>query len=266
MPAIAGHIGTSERVTGVASSRQCAAQTHSSVFITFIIIIIIIDEGSDKAKNKASSVCGSILQRQELKGRRERAWSASGGNRRAGDAVYIPQFQVITASVTSCIPHTQHKPSSSNMFRALAIALVAATAVMADYGGGGHHGGLIGGHGGGGFGGIHGGGFGHGGAHAINNIHGGHGGAFGHGGGGYGQGHYAPAYYGFEYGVHDPYYGANFGHKEQRDGHKTKGSYYVNLPDGRLQKVSYTADEYGYRPVVTYEGIAKFPVIKKGYH
>ncbi|KAA0189115.1 Cuticle Protein CPR RR Uncl [Hyalella azteca] len=64
----------------------------------------------------------------------------------------------------------------------------------------------------------------------------------------------------------DPYYGANFGHKEQRDGYKTTGAYYVHLPDGRLQKVSYTADEYGYHPVVTYEGVAKFPVIKKGYH
>ena len=75
----------------------------------------------------------------------------------------------------------------------------------------------------------------------------------------------APAHYAFDYGVHDPHYGANFGHKEQRSGYKTTGSYYVNLPDGRLQKVSYTADEYGYHPVVTYEGYAKFPAHKGGY-
>ena len=58
--------------------------------------------------------------------------------------------------------------------------------------------------------------------------------------------------------MQDPYYGGNFGHQEQRDGYVTKGSYFVDLPDGRRQTVTYTADEYGYHPVVTYEGEAKY--------
>ena len=30
----------------------------------------------------------------------------------------------------------------------------------------------------------------------------------------------------------------------------------MNLPDGRIQKVSYTADKHGYHPHVSYEGYA----------
>lgn len=64
--------------------------------------------------------------------------------------------------------------------------------------------------------------------------------------------------YNFDYKVADQYYGATFGHAEQRDGYQTQGSYYVHLPDGRIQTVKYTADEYGYHPIVSYEGEAKF--------
>ncbi|KAK4310721.1 hypothetical protein Pmani_017750 [Petrolisthes manimaculis] len=39
---------------------------------------------------------------------------------------------------------------------------------------------------------------------------------------------------------------------EWSDGVSTKGSYTVLLPDGRLQRVTYTADEHGFRPVITY--------------
>ena len=62
--------------------------------------------------------------------------------------------------------------------------------------------------------------------------------------------------YSFTYEVRDEKYGANFGHQETRDGHTTQGQYYVQLPDGRTQKVQYTADEHGYRAEVTYEGEA----------
>ncbi|MCL4153724.1 UNVERIFIED_CONTAM: hypothetical protein GTU68_066181 [Idotea baltica] len=69
----------------------------------------------------------------------------------------------------------------------------------------------------------------------------------------------------FSYAVNDPYHGTNFGHSESRDGYNAKGQYYVNLPDGRLQKVSYYTDEWGYHPTVTYEGKAHFPVHGKGH-
>merc|ERR1712018_323832 len=84
---------------------------------------------------------------------------------------------------------------------------------------------------------------------------------------------YAPAYtdvdpnYTWEYNVDDAHY-SHFGHKEARDHYLATGVYYVNLPDGRTQTVTYTADENGYRPVVTYEGEAKYPdlvVPKAGY-
>merc|ERR1712018_687229 len=84
---------------------------------------------------------------------------------------------------------------------------------------------------------------------------------------------YAPAYanvdpnYTWEYNVDDTHYN-HFGHKEARDHYLATGVYYVNLPDGRTQTVTYTADENGYRPVVTYEGEAKYPdlvVPKAGY-
>ena len=31
------------------------------------------------------------------------------------------------------------------------------------------------------------------------------------------------------------------------------GEYKVRLPDGRIQVTSYEADDYGYRPTITYE-------------
>ncbi|XP_018017506.1 cuticle protein 19 [Hyalella azteca] len=101
--------------------------------------------------------------------------------------------------------------------------------------------------------------------------HGGYEGPVHHGGyegpvrhGGYGPDHHDDHYvnkdYGFEYTVQDPYSGAEHGHTEQRDGYVTKGAYFVDLPDGRRQTVTYTADEYGYHPVVTYDGEANYDV------
>ncbi|XP_042879297.1 cuticle protein 19-like [Penaeus japonicus] len=69
----------------------------------------------------------------------------------------------------------------------------------------------------------------------------------------------APPKYAFEYAVNDPYLGNHFGHSETRDGYRTDGEYFVHLPDGRLQTVSYYADETGYHPTVHYKGAAVYP-------
>lgn len=53
--------------------------------------------------------------------------------------------------------------------------------------------------------------------------------------------------YGFDYAVNDMYSGVDFAQKEESDGNVVTGEYRVQLPDGRLQIVSYTADhENGY--------------------
>nr|XP_027214898.1 cuticle protein 19.8-like [Penaeus vannamei] len=67
-----------------------------------------------------------------------------------------------------------------------------------------------------------------------------------------------PAKYDFNYAVKDDYSGNDFGHQEARDGYNTQGSYYVLLPDGRLQKVTYTVNgDSGYVAEVSYEGEAQ---------
>ena len=56
----------------------------------------------------------------------------------------------------------------------------------------------------------------------------------------------APMPYSFDWAVLDgPSYN-DFGHKETSDGKVVTGTYYVALPDGRRQIVTYKADEYGY--------------------
>lgn len=51
-----------------------------------------------------------------------------------------------------------------------------------------------------------------------------------------------PALYNFDWAVQDPESGNNFGHSEARDGDATSGQYYVDLPDGRRQMVTYRVD------------------------
>merc|ERR1719394_2110827 len=69
-----------------------------------------------------------------------------------------------------------------------------------------------------------------------------------------------PALYTWEYAVKDDYSSNDFGAKESRDGYLTNGKYYVALPDGRLQTVTYTVDGgNGYVPVVEYNGEAQYP-------
>ncbi|XP_066948247.1 pro-resilin-like isoform X1 [Macrobrachium rosenbergii] len=68
------------------------------------------------------------------------------------------------------------------------------------------------------------------------------------------------AKYDFNWAVKDEYSGNDFGHQESRDGDHTQGSYYVQLPDGRLQKVTYFVDgDSGYVAEVSYEGEARYP-------
>nr|XP_027230859.1 cuticle protein 19-like [Penaeus vannamei] len=70
----------------------------------------------------------------------------------------------------------------------------------------------------------------------------------------------SPAKYDFNYAVKDDYSGNDFGHQEARDGYNTQGSYFVLLPDGRLQKVTYTVNgDSGYVAEVSYEGEAQYP-------
>uniref|UniRef100_A0A2P2I4P9 Cuticle protein 18.6-like n=1 Tax=Hirondellea gigas TaxID=1518452 RepID=A0A2P2I4P9_9CRUS len=70
----------------------------------------------------------------------------------------------------------------------------------------------------------------------------------------------APKPYNFAYGVIDPYQGINFGQTEESDGNQVRGSYTVQLPDGRKQIVTYIADhKTGYHADVKYEGKAQYP-------
>ena len=62
--------------------------------------------------------------------------------------------------------------------------------------------------------------------------------------------HNGPESYGFFYDVKEG--GNDFGHQETRIGDRTTGEYRTLLPDGRVQIVSYTADEDGYKADVSY--------------
>merc|ERR1711892_1621276 len=80
---------------------------------------------------------------------------------------------------------------------------------------------------------------------------------------------YKPApVYKDEYGVQDDYTNAAFAKSEsQNEVGTVTGSYKVNLPDGRIQTVTYTADEIGgFKAEVTYEGTPIYPPEpKEGY-
>ncbi|XP_027207354.2 uncharacterized protein [Penaeus vannamei] len=65
--------------------------------------------------------------------------------------------------------------------------------------------------------------------------------------------------YEFGYGVLDGNTGNQFYHAEKREEGLTKGSYKIQLPDGRVQTVTYVADGNGFHPKITYEGEAQYP-------
>ncbi len=63
---------------------------------------------------------------------------------------------------------------------------------------------------------------------------------------GYKEPEYVPQPYQFEYGVADQYTGTAYKAAETQDEKGTVlGEYSVNLPDGRIQTVTYRADAYG---------------------
>merc|ERR1719233_2049314 len=78
--------------------------------------------------------------------------------------------------------------------------------------------------------------------------------------------HYEPSPYGYEYKVHDDKVYLDFGAEEEGDGKdNVHGLYHVQLPDGRLQKVTYTVNsDSGYIADVTYDGEAVHPTYHAG--
>ncbi|KAK8383653.1 hypothetical protein O3P69_015841 [Scylla paramamosain] len=63
-----------------------------------------------------------------------------------------------------------------------------------------------------------------------------------------------PPRYQYNYAVDDSAQGTSFSHQEARENDLTQGNYEVQLPDGRLQRVSYKADKNGFVAEVKYEG------------
>merc|ERR1712121_390129 len=78
--------------------------------------------------------------------------------------------------------------------------------------------------------------------------------------------HYEPSPYHYEYKVHDDKKYLDFGAEEEGDGKgDVHGFYHVQLPDGRLQKVTYTVNDYsGYIADVSYDGQAVHPTYHAG--
>ena len=75
---------------------------------------------------------------------------------------------------------------------------------------------------------------------------------------------FEPAQYSFRWQVQDEPSNNDYGQTERREGDKTEGSYYVQLPDGRTQKVTYTVDGYSgkIRPI---EGASDNTAIRTGF-
>ncbi|KAK2714303.1 hypothetical protein QYM36_008757 [Artemia franciscana] len=79
-----------------------------------------------------------------------------------------------------------------------------------------------------------------------------------------------PMPYDFAWAVKDDYTYNDYNHQETSDGNGyVKGSYQTLLPDGRVQTVTYTADDYtGYVADVQYSGQANYdykPAYKPSY-
>ena len=78
---------------------------------------------------------------------------------------------------------------------------------------------------------------------------------------------YEPKPYSYNFGVNDAYSGVDYNRAEERsDSGVTRGSYTVKLPDGRIQTVSYVADDDGFHATVSYEGEPAFPEVADVHH
>merc|ERR1711881_565866 len=75
-----------------------------------------------------------------------------------------------------------------------------------------------------------------------------------------------PSPYDYSYAVADDYSNANFQQSESNDGTgAVSGSYSVNLPDGRIQTVTYNANDItGNVAELTYSGEAQYPPTPAG--
>merc|ERR1719507_1621785 len=70
----------------------------------------------------------------------------------------------------------------------------------------------------------------------------------------------APQPYEYKYGVKDDYSQRTYDKAETQDEYgNVQGSYKINLPDGRVQIVTYVSDKDGFRADVNYEGTPVFP-------
>ncbi|KAK4310914.1 hypothetical protein Pmani_017549 [Petrolisthes manimaculis] len=77
---------------------------------------------------------------------------------------------------------------------------------------------------------------------------------------------FEPPKYGFDWVVQDGETYNDFAHQEDRQDDNTKGSYTVQLPDGRLQTVTYYVDgDSGYVAEVSYQGEAQYPESNESY-
>ncbi|CAB3243189.1 unnamed protein product [Arctia plantaginis] len=74
-----------------------------------------------------------------------------------------------------------------------------------------------------------------------------------------GSGQNSYAKYDFNYAVSDPHTGDHKSQWETREGDVVKGAYSLLEPDGTTRLVEYTADKYGFHPVVKRIGVAKHP-------
>ena len=73
-------------------------------------------------------------------------------------------------------------------------------------------------------------------------------------------------HYKYSWDVKDDYYYVNMNQQEDRYNDNTKGSYSVDLPDGRRQTVTYYVDDYsGYVADVKYDGYAKYSAPQQSY-
>merc|ERR1712128_355604 len=71
-----------------------------------------------------------------------------------------------------------------------------------------------------------------------------------------------PPVYNYQYGVSDDYSGSVFSAQENRNNYDTAGEYRVNLPDGRVQVVSYNAAPVvRVAPVAAAQAYAPAPVV-----